>query len=236
MKDDEGMAPMTTEDALAAALSSMVSRHSVTDVLARLMQDCLQVLPADAAAVLVRDGHGELELLSASSHVARELELLQIQHASGPCVDAVRTNELLHVQSRAELAERWGDVGAAISEAGYDGVQAYPMHWHGEAIGGLNVLVRDARIPPDVLVGQILADIATLVVVHAGGLSRERALARVREAVEARSVIEQAKGVLAVELHTDPGAAYDILLQRADESGLGLTATAAQIISRAHQR
>jgi hypothetical protein len=234
MKDDGAMGLMTTEDALATALGAMVSRHSVTDVLARLMQDCLQVLPADAAAVLVRDQLGRLELLSASSHRAEEIELLQIQHESGPCVDAVAADEILQVQGREELVERWGDVGAAIADAGYDGVQAYPMHWQGLAIGGLNVLVRDARIPGDVLVGQILADIATLVVVHAGGVSTERALARVREAVEARTVIEQAKGVLAVELDADPGSTYDVLLQRAAEAGLGLTEAATQVIGRAY--
>jgi hypothetical protein len=236
MKDDEAMPPMTTEDALATALGAMVSQHDVTDVLARLMQDCLEVLPADAAAVLVSTPHGGLELLSASSHRAEELELLQIQHASGPCVDAVAVNGILQVQGSDELVQRWGDVGAAIVAAGYHGVQAYPMHWHGEAIGGLNVLVRDERIPPDLLVGQILADIATLVVVHAGDPSPEHAFARVREAVEARTVIEQAKGVLAVELNTEPGETYDVLLRRAQESGLGITATAAQIISLAHER
>jgi hypothetical protein len=149
-------------------------------------------------------------------------------------VDDVQANDILQVQGRDELVERWGAVGAAIVDAGYDGVQAYPMHWQGEAIGGLNVLVRDARIPGDVLVGQILADVATLVVVHAGGVSPDRALAQVREAVEARAVIEQAKGVLAVELETDPASTYDVLLQRAHDGGLGLTAMAATIITAAH--
>lgn len=230
------MGPMTTEDALATALGSMVSQHTATDVLARLMQDCLEVLPADAAAVLVITPHGGLELLSASSHRAEEIELLQIQHQAGPCIEAVTTNAILEVHGREELVQRWGDVGAAIAAAGYDAVQAYPMHWQGQAIGGLNVLRRDARVPADLLVGQILADIATLVVVHTEDLSHERALERVREAVEARAVVEQAKGVLAVELDTDPGATYDVLLQRADESGLGLAGTAAEIIRRASVR
>jgi hypothetical protein len=227
---------MTTEDALATALGAMVSQHTVTDVLARLMQDCLEVLPADAAAVLVRTPGGGLDLLSASSHRAEEIELLQIQHASGPCVDAVIANEILQVQGRDELVRRWGDVGAAIAAAGFDAVQAYPMHWQGAAIGGLNVLVRDGRIPADLLVGQILADIATLVVVHTDVVSHERALERVRDAVEARAVVEQAKGVLAVELDTDPSEAYDVMLQRARGSGLGLAELAAQVVNQAHER
>ncbi len=229
------MGPMTTEDALATALDGMVSSRPVADVLARLMQDCLVVLPADAAAVLVLDGDGSLELLSASSHRAEELELLQIQRAAGPCVQVIEDNRKLHARG-AELAERWGEVGGAISAAGFEQVHAYPLRWQGKAIGGLNVLSRDARADQDTLLGQVFADLATLVVVHAGDVSTERVLARVHEAVAARAVIEQAKGVLVVTLDLEPDAAYDVLVRRAGESGHGLSAVAAQVVNRAYER
>ena len=235
MEDDESMTPMTTADALATALDGMVSSLPVADVLSRLMRDCLEVLPADAAAVLVLDAEGGLELLSASSHRAEELELLQIQHAAGPCVQAIEDNAVLDVRG-AELVDRWGEVGAAIFAAGFAQVQAYPLRWRGRAIGGLNVLSRVPHDADDPVLGQVFADLATLVVVHAGDVSTERALAKVQEAVTARAVIEQAKGVLAVQLELQPDSAYDVLLQRAHESGLGLTAVAAGVVDQAHER
>jgi hypothetical protein len=235
MKDDAPMGPMTTADALATALDGMVSSRPVADVLARLMQDCLLVLPADAAAVLVLDGEGGLELLSASSHRAEEIELLQIQRSEGPCVQVIQDNRMLEA-SGTELAERWGEVGVAIGKAGFQQVRAYPMRWHGQAIGGLNILSRAPRVDDDTVLGQVLADLATLVVVHAADVSVERVLARVREAVSARATIEQAKGVLAVTMDLEPDAAYDVLLQRARESELGLTAVAARLVDEAYER
>lgn len=229
------MGPMTTEDALATALDGMVSSRPVADVLARLMQDCLMVLPAEAAALLVLDGEGGLELLSASSHRAEELELLQVQRATGPCVQAIEDNRMLGA-SGAELSARWGEVGVAIRDAGFEQVNAYPLRWRGRAIGGLNVLSRRPRPGVDPLLGQVFADLATLVVVHAGDVSGERVLAQIHEAVAARAVIEQAKGVLAVTLDLEPGTAYDALVERARESGLGLTDTAGRIVGEAYGR
>ncbi len=86
------------------------------------------------------------------------------------------------------------------------------------------------------MLGQVFADLATLVVVHAVEVSTERALARVHEAVTARAVIEQAKGVLAVQLDLSPDAAYDVLLQRARDHEVGLTAAATEVVDRAFAR
>ena len=227
--------PMTTADALATALDGMVSSKPVADVLARLMHDCLAVLHADAAAVLVLDGQGDLELLSASSHRAEELELLQIQHAAGPCVQAIEENTVLEA-SGADLVDRWGATGQAVLDAGFQQVRAYPLRWRGRAIGGLNVLSRVPERAEDPVLGQVFADLATLVVVHAGDVSTDRALAKVQEAVSARAVIEQAKGVLAVQLDLEPDTAYDVLLQRARESDLGLTAVATRLVDQAYER
>lgn len=234
MRDDVPVGPVTTEVAVATALDGMVLGKPVADVLARLMLDCLEVLPADAAAVLVRDGDGGLELISASSHRAEELELLQIQLEAGPCVEAIDLNQTLEAHG-PELVERWGEIGTAIGDAGFDQVQAYPLRWHGQAIGGLNVLCRKARPVEDPALGQVFADLATLVIVHAAELSTERVLARVHEAVAARAVVEQAKGVLAVQLDLAPGEAYDLLVQRSLASELGLTAVATRVVSQAHQ-
>ena len=235
MTGDETMGPMTTEDALATALDGMVSNRPVADVLARLMQDCLMVLPADAAAVLVLDGEGGLEMLSASSHRAEELELLQIQLVAGPCVQVIDDNRMLRA-SGAQLVERWGEVGVAIRAAGFEQVDAYPLRWRGRTIGGLNVLSRAPRPEQNAVLGQVLADLTTLVVVHAGDVSGERVLARVHEAVAARAVVEQAKGVLAVTLDLGPDTAYEVLLERARESDLGLTAVATRIVDDAYER
>src|SRR4051794_27183630 len=79
--------------ALAQMLGTLVRDHESTDLFSDLVRECATLLGADAVALLVDDGHGRLELLSATSHRATELELYQAQQGSGPCVDASRRGE-----------------------------------------------------------------------------------------------------------------------------------------------
>ena len=85
------------------------------------------------------DRTGDLSLLSSSSHRAAELEMLQIQRSSGPCVDAIRSGQHVSAIGADELTRRWEEVGQAIVRSGFQRVDAYPMRWRGRVLGGLNI-------------------------------------------------------------------------------------------------
>jgi hypothetical protein len=218
---------------LANAVAAMVARLDVADALAHLLEACAKAYPAEAVAVMVANPRGGLELLGATSHEADQIELLQIQSETGPCVDALSGNERIGA-SGAEMVQRWGDIGTAILEAGYDGVHAYPMHWRGQAIGGLNLFV-SSGVRPDVELGQMFADLATLTVLQANEVSTDELVARIHEAVSSRAVIEQAKGVLAQRLGTDMNAAYGELLEAARSTGQNLSAAAIDVVEREYR-
>ena len=223
--------PITAAQAFADAVSALVGEPDVTDVLSQLVTHCAEVLEADAVAILARDSAGELSLLSASSHRAVELELLQIQRATGPCIDVVASNEAVGVHGADRIRERWQHVGRAITDAGFDSVEAFPLRWRGRALGGLNVFRRG--VPADAHgaeLGQAFADIATLAVVHSLPVSTEQAAARLHEALSAREVVEQAKGVIAYVENVDMGTAYDLLVRRARLGGKTLTRAAEGVI------
>jgi hypothetical protein len=229
---------MTTErsrdsSTMAGAIAAMVARFDVADALTRLLATCASSYPAEAVAVLTKDARGGLELLSATSHRADELELLQIQSERGPCVDALTRNELVFATGE-DVVERWGDVGRAILDAGYRGVHAYPMHWRGQTIGGLNLFVGNDGSPDEEL-GQMFADLATLAVLQARDVSTDQLVSRIQEAVSSRAVIEQAKGVLAQRNGTDLDRAYDDLLAEARGSGESLTTAAAEVVERQYR-
>jgi hypothetical protein len=59
------------------------------------LSSCADLTSADALGLLVRTAAGNLEMLSATSHQAAELELYQLQHDSGPCLDSIRTGRPL---------------------------------------------------------------------------------------------------------------------------------------------
>src|SRR5687767_10255744 len=117
----------TLAEAFADAAAGMVSEHHVADVLAQLVIDCGDLVSAQAVAVLVAEPGGDLSLLSATTHEATLLEMLQVQTGTGPCVDCIEGFEHVSASSGESMIDRWGDVGRAIVLAGFQAVDAYPM-------------------------------------------------------------------------------------------------------------
>lgn len=227
---------ITTTEVLAAALSGMVEHGDVTDSLDQLLTDCAGLLQAAALGLLVRPRPDEpLEVLAATSHRVAELELYQQQVDDGPCIETVASGQLVAVTDRDALRSRWGPVGPAIAERGYAAVQAFPMRWQGTVLGGLNVFYRTAEVADEVT-GQLLADVATLVVARAVPLHPEQVEENLRAALAGRIVVEQAKGVLAYQRGTDPDEAFDELRRRARAVGSTLSGTAQQVVRSVDRR
>jgi len=224
--------------AIGAATAAMLSGRGGTDVVARLVRDCLPVLAADAIGVVVRISDTDTELLAATSHRASELELYQIQQAGGPCFDAMRDGEIISGVGADELVARWADVGQAIVNAGFLSVHAYPMRWHEVVMGGLNVFAHEARAatPEQDELAQAFADLATVAIASSGDLTPDELTERIRIALETRTVIERAKGVLAWQRRIDPADAYDELLAEVDETGGSVVDVARDILRRAQEQ
>lgn len=231
------MNPRTSAQALAAVTSALLQDHDVTGLLARLVQDSARFVPADAAGLLLRSENDQLEFLSATSHRTTELELYQAQRDEGPCVDVVRSGDLVEALGEDQVRSRWPTVGPAIVEAGFLSVFAFPLRWHGRAIGGLNLFaVGDEPLGEDGRqLGQTFADVAALVIVQPQHVDESDLLGNLRRALEGRVVVEQAKGVLAYQLDIDMAAAYDELLRRSERDGTSLTAAAAATIDEARR-
>jgi hypothetical protein len=220
----------------AAAMAALVQPDpDVADLLAQLVADCARATGSDTSALMALDGHGELSLLAADSHRAVELELLQIQRDSGPCVDVVRTGQSLHVAGADALRARWPRIGDAMVEAGFGAVEAYPMRWSGATLGGLNLFRAAADQPAAGAMAQAYADIATLVVARSIAIDDDHVRAQLHEALRARAIVEQAKGVLAYRDDVDLSAAYASLKRRARSSGAPLTQVASDVVSEASQ-
>lgn len=232
------MTPTTPAQAFATAVASLVAHDDVADTLSRLLSSCADILDISAAALLVRDVSGDLQLLSSTSHKVAELELYQVQSKSGPCIDCIRTGSTVSGTSQEEIRDRWGDVGQRVVGAGFASVHAVPLRWRGEPLGGLNLF--DVRARPvegeRAVLAQAFADLATVAIVRSGHVDMRAASLSVRRALEGRTVIERAKGVLAFTRSVDMAAAYDELVHLTEESGSTLSETAADVIGRAQRQ
>jgi hypothetical protein len=215
----------------------MVNDDDVIDTVTSLIIGCTDALDADGAGLVLNrpDGTG-LELLAATSHRTEELELYQVQADAGPCVDAARTGEPVAATSLREIEARWPELGTPFRAARYSAVYATPLHWHGQVLGALNLFWRHDGQDPDRALAQGFADVAALAIVHAGQMSHARIVERTRAALAGRTVVEQAKGVLAVHHDLDMDAAYAMLLAMAHEQGLPLTSAATRVVGEAADR
>ena len=226
------MRPTTSGAAFAAANAAMVQGVDGASTVHVLLADCLGLLGADAAGVLVRIDRG-LELLAATSHRATELELYQVQVYDGPCVESIETGATIAAVGVAELTERWPDFGRSMAAAGLETVLASPMRWHERVLGGLNVFWSDTRTPTqdEVDLAQAFADIAMVALVQAPTANDPEVVSqRLRIALHGRVVIERAKGVLAQTDELGMDEAFARLVQVSDETGRPLSKVAQEIL------
>ncbi|MCA5893997.1 GAF and ANTAR domain-containing protein [Isoptericola sp. NEAU-Y5] len=233
------MTPRTPADSLAEAASALVREHDVSDLLERLVRDAARQADGDAAGLLARPSGGvPLEVLTATDHAAAHLEIYQARVDEGPCVDVWTTGLPVVAAGRAEILDRWPTAGRAILDAGFAHVHAYPLAWRGRVLGGLNIFGRGSRAPDEecVRIAHAFADMLTLLVAQPANVPDDEIDLRLGQALGARVVVEQAKGVLAQTLGIDMAKAYEVLLERRDRSGATLTETGHRIIAEAQVR
>jgi transcriptional regulator with GAF, ATPase, and Fis domain len=197
---------------------TMVAGFDMIDFLHVLTDRSVQLLGASAAGLLLADPRGELRVVAASSEAARLLELFQLQSDEGPCLDCFRTGQAVAAADLAGAAGRWPQFVPAARQAGFAAVQALPMRLREQVIGALN-LFRATPGPlgeTDMRVGQALADVATISLLHERGMRHSDILnEQLQSALNSRVIIEQAKGKLAERLGVDMDQAFNLLRDQA---------------------
>jgi len=205
---------------------TMVADFDVIDFLHVLTDRSVQLLDVSAAGLLLADPRGELRVVAASSEAARLLELFQLQNDKGPCLDCFRGGQPVTVADLNAEAQRWPRFTAAAQQAGFAAVQALPMRLRDQVIGALNLFraTPGAFDPANVRVGQALADVATISLLHERSMRHSDTLnEQLQTALNSRVIIEQAKGKLAERLGLDMDQAFSLLRESARTSNRRLS-------------
>ncbi|WP_051735958.1 GAF and ANTAR domain-containing protein [Amycolatopsis rifamycinica] len=181
-----------------------------------------EVTGASAAGLLVADPRGGVEVLAASDDTSRFLELLQTLTGEGPCVDCIRTGEIVAAPHLDAVdPARWPAFRLAASAGGFAAVHAFPLRLRGRTLGGVNVFhTRPRELGREELAAaQALADLAVLGMTVESGDRREARLAETTLAVlNGRVRVAQAVGMVAAARDLDPGAARVLLQAHADRT------------------
>lgn len=232
---------MARETLLARTLvelaDNLVDDFEVVELLALLIERCVDVLDVAAAGLLLAGPDGVLQVMAASSEPMRLVELFEQQSDEGPCVDCFRTGQVvLNCPLDERTARRWPRFTPLAAAAGFRSAHAVPLRLRDKTIGALNMFhIGDDRMSDaDAAAAQALADVATIAILQHRAVRDARVLnERLREALNTRVVMEQAKGVVAERAGIDMQEAFGRLRRHARNHNLLLADLAQQISSKA---
>ena len=212
---------------------TLVEEFDVVDLLQLLTERSVELLSADASGLMLADQRGALQLMAWTVERARLLELFELQVQEGPCRECYVTGQAITNVDLAEAVERWPVFTPAAVEAGFGATHALPMRLRGQVIGVLNLFTDDPiRLSnDDIAVGQAMADVATIGLLHERTLHEQTLVSeQLQTALHSRILVEQAKGVLAARADISVDDAFTRLRTYARNRGLTLTAVASSVV------
>jgi ANTAR domain/GAF domain len=211
---------------------TLVADFDVVDFLHGLADRCVRLLGVDAAGLMLTDQRGSLRVVASSSEQARLVELFQLQHDQGPCLECFQTGLPVSEADLAAAGPRWPAFAPAALGAGFAAVQALPMRLRDDVIGAMNLFMKTPGQLDEtgLRVGQALADVATIGLLQERNFRHQEVLAeQLQGALNSRVAIEQAKGMLAERLHLDMERAFELLRGQARAQNRRLAALAVAV-------
>lgn len=214
---------------------TLVAGFDVIDLLHTLCERCVELLDVDAAGVLLADERGALALAAASTEQARMLELFQLQEEEGPSLDCFHGGIQMSCSDLGIAPQRWPRFTAAARERGFAAVTAVPMRLRDERLGAMNLFraTTGALEVEALMVAQALADMATIGILHERAFGgSELIVEQLQGALNSRTVIEQAKGVLAERGQISVGDAFTVLRRYARDHNRLLSQVARAVVDQ----
>jgi GAF domain-containing protein len=232
-----GVATTSRAERVSAAFvkltGALVADYEVLDLLYALVEASVDLLGATAAALLLADPRGELQVVASTSEGSQLVEIRQLRAGEGPCVECYKTGAPVVVEDVASLHGQWPDFQAIALSQGFRSIHAVPMRVHGRTIGSMGLFGKDpgTMARSDTAIGQALADVATISILQERTI-KEATLVneQLQRALNSRVLIEQAKGVIANRSEVTMEEAFRRLRSSARSNSQSLQETASQVV------
>jgi GAF domain-containing protein len=208
-------------------LSSMLTRISLIAV--ETIQD------ADLASITMLNARSEPTTPTFTDKVALELDQVQYALDDGPCLAALRHQGCEHVETDRD--QRWPKFSSVAAEHGIREVLSTPLIDREAVKGALNLYSRSGFAPLATKTAGLFADQLGVAAANAALYVENSLLAtQLKQAMEFRSVIEQAKGILMAQQRCGPIEAFDVLVRASQNQNRKLREIAAEIVERYTQQ
>ncbi|MFJ9041898.1 GAF and ANTAR domain-containing protein [Streptomyces sp. NPDC102406] len=225
---------MRVSAALIDLADTLVADFDPADFLYRVTEHCMDLLDIGDAGVMLAAPKEPLRLVAASSERVRLVELFELDAQEGPCFTAFHQGATIHHTHLSTATPRWPRFSARAHQAGYCAVHATPIRLREDTLGVLNLFRRtQGPLPePDQQLARALADATAISLVQQTTLEQHRTVhAQLQQALDSRTIIEQAKGFLVASHQTDPDSAFHQLRAHARHHHLRLAELARDIVA-----
>ncbi|MFB8749094.1 GAF and ANTAR domain-containing protein [Streptomyces parvulus] len=205
------MGPDHTHDG-AAVLDWLLETQTLEDFLQSLADAALDLSEGVGAGVTLERDRRPLTVVSAGT-AASKLDEKQYGQDDGPCLEAARTGDEVLVADMLR-ENRWGDYPAYAVACEVRSSISLPIAARGHTAGALNLYAS----PPHAFASIDLGGLRALAAQAAGAIALAQRMADTREfaeqmrmAMESRSVIDQALGVIMGQRECTADEAFAIL-------------------------
>ncbi len=217
---------------------NLLAATSVHGVLERVVNAARVAMPgSDLVSVTLHAENGFTTPVY-TDELALRLDEVQYRLDEGPCVEATRTPGL-GLSSSDDLAKgvEFPAFGPAAADLGVRSVFAVGLFPQGEIprYGALNLYAFDARG-----LDELDRDLALILAAHAStalastvaSTAAELEAAQLRQALQSRDVIGQAKGILMERRGISADEAFDVLRRASQSLNIKLTTVAQTLVDR----
>jgi GAF domain-containing protein len=227
--------PNHPQDALAELAKITLADHSLDQVMGKVATLAKQTLNVNGEVSVTLVRGNQPSTIASTGALATDLDERQYDSGYGPCLDCINGGLPLLVPDMAN-EPRWADWSKAAAYAGARSSLSIPMPVQREVAAAINIYSTepDAFDEAAVELGMTLAAYAAVAVANIHVYETQAQVAeQLRQAMQSRAVIEQAKGILMGQRRCTSQEAFDILVTLSQGANRKLRDVAQALVDQA---
>lgn len=225
--------PAETPEDLARTFADLARQlqaaAGVQDTLQRIVDLAVEIVePCEHAGVSMVHGR-RVETAASSSEVPRHVDAIQYETDQGPCLDAIRDEEVFRADDLS-TDERWDAFATrAVEETGVRSMMSFRLFVQEDTMGALNLYASEPRAFPEQAepLGTVLAAHAAIAI---GAAKEHERVDQLNEAQLSNRQIGQAVGILMATHGIDSDRAFDLLASASSRLNIKLREVASRVV------
>lgn len=211
---------------LQSARDPQATMQTAADLAASNVPGC------DAAGISLTTRGGGIRTPAVSADFIVDCDLLQDELRQGPCLEAAWNEKVVHSPDVA-TDDRWPVWGQRVAaEHGIGSVLCLQLFTHNDVLGGINLYSHERHA----FDADSLDEAAALAAHIAIAVSSAETQQQLRQAIDTRTLIGQAVGIVMERYRVDAGTAFQVLVRTSSHANVKIRDIAAELVETGNLR